>query len=90
MAVIGLAIGLAGPSRDLLVRRVTLAGLGKSAYGRVYGLVYSGLDVGLAASPVLFGWLLDHGMPRGVLLGVAALQVVAVVAALVIARRAAR
>lgn len=88
MVLIGVAIGLAGPSRDLLVRRATLAGLGKSAYGRVYGFVYSGLDVGLALSPIVFGWLLDHGMARGVLIGVAALQIVALSTALAVAKLA--
>src|SRR5205823_2347361 len=44
LALIGLGAGIAGPSRDLLVR----ASAPKNATGRVYGLVYSGLDIGLS------------------------------------------
>jgi MFS transporter, FSR family, fosmidomycin resistance protein len=87
MIVIGLAVGVAGPSRDLLVRRATLARLAPAAYGRVYGLVYSGLDTGLALAPIVFGWMLDKGAPQAVLFTVAALQVFAVVAAWRIAKK---
>jgi MFS transporter, FSR family, fosmidomycin resistance protein len=48
----------------------------------VYGLVYSGLDVGLAVAPVAFGALLDRQMPSAVFAGVAATLVCAIVAAL--------
>jgi MFS family permease len=82
MVGIGMGVGLAGPSRDLLVRRVatdSLAGGNASpAFGRVYGFVYSGLDVGLALGPLAFGALLDAGGRDGVLPGVALLQVLAV------------
>ncbi|HSV81173.1 MAG TPA: MFS transporter, partial [Ramlibacter sp.] len=40
----GFASGIAGPSRDLLVKRSTP----DHATGRVYGVVYSGLDIGQA------------------------------------------
>jgi MFS family permease len=33
----------------------------KEASGKVFGFVYSGLDVGAAGVPIVFGWLLDHG-----------------------------
>jgi FSR family fosmidomycin resistance protein-like MFS transporter len=82
MAVIGFCTGCAGPSRDLLVRRAAVSRFGQRSFGRVYGFVYSGLDVGLATAPLLFGRLLDRGMFRAVLVGVAILQVLAVVAAL--------
>jgi FSR family fosmidomycin resistance protein-like MFS transporter len=56
----GLAMGAAAPARDMLVRGATPAG----ATGRVFGFVYSGLDLGaVIASPVL-GLLLDHHLPR--------------------------
>lgn len=58
----GFAVGLTYPSRDLLVRAATPPG----ATGRVYGFVYAGLDVGSFATPVFYGWLLDHGSPHGV------------------------
>jgi MFS family permease len=62
LAISGLAIGLTYPSRDLIVRGATPPG----AAGRVYGFVYAGLDVGSFATPVFYGWLMDHGTPQGV------------------------
>lgn len=63
----GLGTGLAGPSRDMLIRQAAPPG----ATGRVYGTVYSGLDVGFAAAAPVFGLLLDRGLPAGVFLGAA-------------------
>ena len=82
MAVLGLGIGVAGPSRDLLVRQAATAGFGKAAFGRVYGFVYSGLDVGFAIAPLVFGPLMDHGHYTAVLGGVAVLQALAIISAL--------
>ena len=42
LALTGFAIGSTGPSRDMIVRGATPPG----ASGRVYGFVYSGLDLG--------------------------------------------
>jgi predicted MFS family arabinose efflux permease len=67
VAAAGLGTGLAGPSRDMLIKRAAPPG----ATGRVYGTVYSGLDVGFALSAPVFGWLLDHGEPSGVFVGAA-------------------
>ena len=36
----------------------------KGAAGRVYGFVYSGLDLGATLGPVWFGIMLDHGLAR--------------------------
>ncbi len=58
-AAAGFATGVTGPSRDLIVRATTPPG----ATGKVYGFVYSGLDVGSMVTPVYFGWLLDGGRP---------------------------
>jgi predicted MFS family arabinose efflux permease len=52
----GFSAGIAGPSRDLLVKRSTPA----NATGRVYGVVYAGLDIGQALAPLAFGSLMDH------------------------------
>lgn len=63
-AVVGLAgfcSGVAAPSRDMLIRRVTP----KGSTGSVYGLVYSGMDVGSALGPLTFGLLLDAGINQG-------------------------
>jgi MFS family permease len=69
-ALMGLTSGTAGPSRDLLVKQSTPA----NASGRVYGVVYGGLDVGQAITPLIFGLLMDHGQFRGVLIGLAVVQ----------------
>jgi MFS family permease len=68
-ALMGLGSGIAGPSRDLLVKQATPPG----ATGRVYGVVYSGLDVGMTVAPLIFGALMDAGRYRSVWVGVALL-----------------
>ena len=73
-ALIGFALGTTGPSRDLIVRGATP----KGAAGRVYGFVYSGLDLGGIIGPVAFGVLLDHGYAREVFFAVAACYVVGI------------
>lgn len=65
----GVASGMTTPSRDMLVRAATPEG----ASGRVFGFVYSGLDLGSTAMPVCVGWLMDHGRPDGVFYAVTAL-----------------
>jgi MFS family permease len=82
MAAMGFGVGVATPNRDLLVRKSALARFGKVSFGRIYGFVYSGLDVGMAASPVIFGAVLDAGAFEAPLYGVAALQVAALLTAL--------
>lgn len=77
-ALMGLGFGTAGPARDLLVRKASPPG----ATGRVYGLVYSGLDTGLAISPAIFGTFMDGGHPAWVWLGIAAFQVLLIANAL--------
>lgn len=86
MALMGFGVGVAGPNRDLLVRRAATAQFGKASYGRVYGFVYSGLDLGLALSPIVFGPLLDAGRFGAAMFGVAALQVLALLTALRVGR----
>jgi len=82
MALVGFCTGTATPSRDLLVRRAAIERFGQRSFGRIYGFVYSGLDVGLSIAPVLFGRLMDRGMFSAVLCGVALFQGLAVLAAL--------
>jgi FSR family fosmidomycin resistance protein-like MFS transporter len=88
MAAMGFGVGIAGPSRDMLVRQSTVASLGKGAFGRIYGLVYSGADVGLATAPLIFGMLMDAGKPNLVFAGVSIALGIGIVAARAIAREA--
>ncbi|MEQ1806186.1 MAG: MFS transporter [Burkholderiaceae bacterium] len=82
MGVMGFASGVCGPSRDLLVKRAAPP----NATGRVYGVVYSGLDVGMAFAPALFGWMMDHKMPVWVWIAMALFQAVLVVNALTVGK----
>jgi MFS family permease len=63
-ALVGLLQGSVRTSRDMMVRKVTPVG----ATGRVFAFVMTGLNVGGAITPVLFGLLLDHGAPQLVFL----------------------
>jgi MFS family permease len=60
VALAGFASGSTTPSRDMLVRAATPAG----ATGKVFGFVYSGLDLGAAVTPPVLGLFLDRGEPR--------------------------
>lgn len=82
LALMGLFTGTAGPSRDLLVRKAATSRFGQAAYGRVYGFVYSGLDLGLAMVPLIFGKFMDHRRFSDVLIGIAIFQTLAVFTAL--------
>ncbi len=75
--IMGFASGIAGPARDLLVKRSTPA----NASGRVYGVVYAGLDIGQAFAPLVFGRLMDHGQYTSVILGLAVVQAVLIASA---------
>ena len=85
LAATGFAIGVGGPSRDLMIKKATP----KGATGRVYGLVYSGLDVGFALSPLLFGFFMDKGWYSATLFGAALVLMLSVGAALGVGRRTA-
>jgi FSR family fosmidomycin resistance protein-like MFS transporter len=52
----GMLVGLTIPSRDMLVRSATPPG----ATGKVFGFVYSGLDLGSLIAPAVIGYLLDR------------------------------
>ncbi|MGH6915081.1 MAG: MFS transporter, partial [Geminicoccales bacterium] len=57
---IGLLQGSVRTSRDMMVRMVTPPG----AIGRVFAFVMTGLNVGAAITPLVFGLLLDFGEPK--------------------------
>jgi predicted MFS family arabinose efflux permease len=86
MGVIGFGSGIAGPSRDLLIR----AAAPKNATGRVYGVVYSGLDIGLSLAPPLFGALMDAGRPAWVFVFIGIFQAGAIVTAVGVGNNNAR
>ncbi|MFW7343609.1 MFS transporter [Pollutimonas sp. H1-120] len=86
VAAAGFCSGVSAPSRDMLIRRVTP----KGATGTVYGLVYSGMDVGSSLAPVGFGLMLDAGLRQGPWFGAATGFTVAAVLAVMVAKSAGR
>jgi MFS family permease len=80
--LMGFSAGIAGPSRDMLVKRSTPP----NASGRVYGVVYAGLDIGQAISPLIFGTMMDHQQYRGIFIGLAIVQAVLIASAFRVGR----
>ncbi len=85
-ALAGFGVGLAGPSRDMLIKRASPPG----ATGRVYGTVYSGLDLGFAIGAPVFGALLDRGSPSLVFFGAALALAMGVLSATLVGQGVAR
>lgn len=67
IAFAGFSAGTVGPARDMLIRAAAPEG----ATGKVFGFVYSGLDIGSCTGPLAFGWLMDHDSPRLVFAAIA-------------------
>jgi MFS family permease len=74
MSVGGLASGMIMPSRDMIVRAVTPPG----SFGKVFGFVTTGFNIGGIISPLLFGWLLDNGHPQAIFMLVAVAALVSI------------
>jgi FSR family fosmidomycin resistance protein-like MFS transporter len=74
MSIGGFFSGLTMPSRDMIVRSVTPPG----AYGRVFGFVSTGFNIGGIVSPLIFGQLLDQGYPRAIFFCVAGCALVSI------------
>ena len=60
MSTGGLLNGIIQPSRDMMVRAVTPPG----SFGKVFGFVTTGFNLGGMVAPLTFAWLMDHGQPR--------------------------
>jgi MFS transporter, FSR family, fosmidomycin resistance protein len=74
MGFSGLCVGMTYPSRDILVRSVTPPG----AYGRVFGFVSTGFNIGSSIAPIVYGMLMDNGQPRAVFLLSAAVSIICI------------
>jgi MFS family permease len=75
MAAGGLANGIIMPSRDMIVRAVTPRG----SYGKVFGFVTTGFNIGGIVAPPIYGALMDHGHPGAVFLVVGVASLAAIV-----------
>ncbi len=62
MSAAGFLSGMISPSRDMLVRAASPPG----AFGRVFGIVTTGFNIGGTIGPLIGGWIMDHGLPRWV------------------------
>lgn len=78
MTVVGIGLGMVLPPRDLMVREMTPAG----QTGKVFGFIFVGFAVGSGLTPLLFGWLLDQGLPALVFLCAATFMALALIAIL--------
>ena len=78
LALSGFFSGITAPSRDMLVRKITPPG----ASGRIFGFVYSGLDLGSSIMPLLAGALMDSGKADIVFYSCALMFVIAIITAL--------
>jgi MFS family permease len=74
MAVSGWFYGVMMPSRDMIVRAVTPPG----SFGKVFGFVTMGFNIGGMIAPLIFGAMLDHGAGPWVFLSTAIFSVLAV------------
>ncbi|HXL75678.1 MAG TPA: MFS transporter, partial [Burkholderiales bacterium] len=83
MAMTGFSMGVTAPSRDMLVRAATPRG----SSGKVFGFVYSGLDVGSLIAPPVYGWFLDRGEPRAMFVVIAAVMLVMIATVVQVRRR---
>ena len=78
MSLGGLLNGIIQPSRDMMVRAVTPPG----SFGKVFGFVSTGFNLGGMISPLLFGWLMDRGDPRAIFMIVTGFILLALVTAI--------
>lgn len=59
MGFAGFLSGSITASRDMMVRKASPPG----AIGRAFGIVSTGFNIGGIIGPLLYGWIMDHGMP---------------------------
>jgi MFS family permease len=85
MSAAGFCSGVIMPSRDMIVREVTPPG----SFGKVFGFVTTGFNIGGIISPLIFGAIMDHGSPKLVFLLVAASSLIAIVTVATLPRRTA-
>jgi FSR family fosmidomycin resistance protein-like MFS transporter len=62
MGSAGFLSGMISPSRDMLVRAASPPG----AFGRVFGIVTTGFNIGGTVGPLIGGWIMDQNLPRWV------------------------
>ncbi|MDO9412396.1 MAG: MFS transporter [Pseudolabrys sp.] len=74
MSIFGFFFGFISPARDMIVRAATPPG----SFGKVFGFVTTGFNLGGIVAPMVFGAIMDHGDPRLVFLVVAGCALIAI------------
>lgn len=82
MGLSGFFNGVIMPSRDMIVRSVTPSG----SFGKVFGFVTTGFNIGGIIAPLIFGPLMDHGAPRWVFLSVAGFALLGILTVITLPR----
>jgi MFS family permease len=84
MSLGGFFSGVIMPSRDMIVRSVTPSG----SFGKVFGFVTTGFNIGGIVAPLIFGPLMDHGSPNWIFLGSGGFALLAILTVITLPRRA--
>jgi MFS transporter, FSR family, fosmidomycin resistance protein len=84
LSAAGFSSGIVMPSRDMIVRAVTPRG----SYGKVFGFVTTGFNIGGIVAPPIYGALMDHGYPRAVFVVVGLASLAGIVTVIMRARPA--
>jgi FSR family fosmidomycin resistance protein-like MFS transporter len=84
MTAFGFFYGVIMPSRDMIVREITPPG----SFGKVFGFVTTGFNIGGIVSPLIFGAIMDHGSPRLVFVAVAAFALLSMLTVVSLRRKA--
>ncbi len=83
MTVFGFFYGVIMPSRDMIVRDVTPPG----SFGKVFGFITTGFNIGGIVSPLIFGAIMDHGNPQWVFVAVAVAALLSVLTVVTLPRK---
>ena len=74
LAVAGFVHGIMRPARDIIARSLTP----DHSTGKVFAFLSTGLSIGNAIAPVLFGWMIDLGSPIWVFYGSAIILIISI------------
>lgn len=83
MGFAGFLGGIIAPSRDMLVRKAAPPG----AAGAAFGIASTGFNVAGVVGPLMYGYIMDHGWPRGIFAVGVAFMIATVVLTLASERR---
>jgi MFS family permease len=83
MSLSGFCTGIIAPSRDMIVRAATP----EDSFGKVFGFVTTGFNLGGIVAPMIFGALMDAGHPRLVFVGVTLAALIAILTVVTLPKR---